>query len=229
MNVDLWKFSSIRTLLSLSDRWLRRDSIGPAIRWDRWLSTPLPRRPLEQKVNVAFTRHAKAQAMIKIQGSIEPFHVSRDSESTEGCFGHDVLEQGRSHPPAAIFRQQSNIDHPDFIFPPVQVKPSNGLIFEVKEQKLGSRELLLVIGVLGVELHPEEGLLLRRIPVEWSQLLFPGTGINMVQERFVFGGYGAKRNGATHVLRSSSLRLPPADRLSLGGWLPIQIGLSFLS
>lgn len=167
------------------------------------------RRFLHQQVDRTGFNDREAKPLVKSQGRIESLYMQAYRFAGDAGFAQDVLDKAGAEASAAVRRQQRDVNDAEFIGQPGQIQSANGVSVEQDDQKVGGGELLLIVLVLGVELHLEKGAFLRIAPVHQGQFLRARAGIDFAEECSVVRLDGTKCEVAGHA-RSAAGKLPGA-------------------
>ena len=84
-------------------------------------------------------------------------------------------EQRRPDAAVAEFGHERDVDDADFVLLARDVEPPGRLAVHEDDVERRARVVLLVVGVLGVELHLDEHGLLRGVPLHRGELGLAGT------------------------------------------------------
>src|SRR5689334_16858768 len=139
--------------------------------------------PGHQVVRSPVLDRLEPEPQIEAHGRIELLDVDRQRLAGSLRLRHQVAQQGGADPFPSELRHQGDVDQADLRPPPVHVEPSRRHLIDQDQVELRVGVVLLVPGVLGLELHPDEPLLLLVGPVrDHGQLIRPGSGVETEEE-----------------------------------------------
>lgn len=102
----------------------------------------------------------EAEAVIEPHGRIFLFDMNGKRFSCFSRLIYQVLQNGAAKALSLYFGYQGDVDNPVFAGPAFQVKPANRSGVSFYHQPEGIRIMLLIMSVLGLELHRDKGLLI---------------------------------------------------------------------
>ena len=172
--------------------------------------TFLFRFPLHQAIHPLVANLAKAQPVVEAQGRIVPLHVDADGQLRLRRFVENVAQQGRPDSLAPILCQERYIYDPNLVLAAMEIEPPDRFAVEQNEVKVGVAKVLLVMGVLGVELHLQECFPLCISPIQDCHFRLAGAGVNLVQKAHILGVIGRKV-AVTVGVSSRQIRLPDSS------------------
>src|SRR5919197_632661 len=162
------------------------------------------RRPLQEQVDALVLGDGEAEPLVEPKRRVHPLDVDRDALPALVCLGEELLEQPRPDPVAALLWQERDVDDTDLARATVDVKPPRRLSVDQDHVEARLGVVLLPPGVLRVELHAQERVLLRFVPRYDRELLRPRARVDAVEElsvarldRAYLDGLGQPRGGKT--------------------------------
>src|SRR2546422_5157105 len=148
--------------------------------------------PLHHDIQALVSDPAKSQPLVKTPGPVHVLHMNPNYLAGALCLVEQSLDQHSADACIAMFRQEGNIDKPEFILQYQDNESSCRYPIMEDNPVIHLRKRLPIILGLRIELHPEELLLLGRAPGRNRQLLCARTSVHFKEKLPVIFAHGAQ-------------------------------------